>query len=246
MEALSRTPLSEQTARALLDDVRRGRWAVGEQLPGEVSLAQELSVGRSTIREAIRRLAARGVLTTKQGVGVFLAATEPTQPWDQLAEIAEITDLLQVRVAIESRAAALAAVKHNDDDARIIRTALANRNALLAGAPQALAAEDIRLHQVVVAASHNELLITLFDGLRARLVAAMTDMLTMMPVDASDAAEHAAVVDAILTRDADHAETLTRAHLLGLASALDQGASRAGSHRDGKRTERVGRRQKHV
>ena len=224
MEALSRGPLSEQAARALLDDVRRGRWEVGEQLPGEVSLARELSVGRSTVREAIRRLAARGVLTTRQGVGVFLAATEPTQPWDQLAEIAEITDVLQVRIAIESRAAALAAANHTDDDARIIRTALENRNALLGGTPQALAAEDIRLHQAIVVASHNDLLATLFDGLRARLVGSMTDMLTMMPVGRPDADEHSAVVDAILERDADRAERLTRAHLLGLADSLGSDA----------------------
>ncbi|MGV9478285.1 FadR/GntR family transcriptional regulator [Gordonia aichiensis] len=224
MEALSRVPLSEQAARALLDDVRRGRWEVGEQLPGEVSLARELSVGRSTVREAIRRLAARGVLTTRQGVGVFLAATEPTQPWDQLAEIAEITDVLQVRIAIESRAAALAAANHTDDDARIIRTALENRNALLDGTPQALAAEDIRLHQVIVVASHNDLLVTLFDGLRARLVGSMTDMLTMMPVGRADADEHSAVVDAILARDSDRAERLTRAHLLGLADSLGSDA----------------------
>ncbi len=78
MEALSRIPpLSEKAADALLSEIVGGRWKVGDQLPGEMALAAEMHVGRSTIREAIRLLAARGMLATHQGVGVFLTATNP-------------------------------------------------------------------------------------------------------------------------------------------------------------------------
>ncbi|MFF0815171.1 FadR/GntR family transcriptional regulator [Rhodococcus sp. NPDC003318] len=220
MKALTRTPLSEQAAQALLEAIGDGRWEIGDQLPGEVALAEELSVGRSTIREAIRHLAARGVLTTRAGVGVFLAAREPVEPWDRLAQIGEITDVVQVRVAIESRAAGLAAHQHDDDDARAIRLALGERNALVSAAPADLAAADIRLHRAIVAASHNSLLLALFDSLRQRLIGAMTDLLTIMPAIENDVDDHVAVVDAITTRDADTAERLTREHLLGLAEAL--------------------------
>lgn len=220
MQALTRTPLSEQAAQALLDEIGNGRWEIGEQLPGEVALAQELSVGRSTIREAIRRLAAHGVLTTRQGVGVFLAAREPVEPWDRLAQIGEITEVVQVRVAIESRAAGLAARCHKDDDARSIRRELDVRNALITGAAEDLAAADIRLHRTIVASSHNSLLLALFDSLQQRLIGAMTDLLTLMPATDRDAADHVAVVEAIAARDADAAENLTRDHLLGLADAL--------------------------
>ncbi|MGW5524174.1 FadR/GntR family transcriptional regulator [Gordonia sp. NPDC003950] len=220
MEALTRVPLSERAARALLDDIRDGRWAIGEQLPGEVALASELSVGRSTIREAIRRLAARGVLVTKQGVGVFLAAAEPAEPWDQLAQIAEIGDVLQVRVAIESRAAALAALAHDGEDATAIREALNARNDVADSGPEALAAADIRLHRRMVQASHSPLLIALFDSLRPRLITAMTDMLTLMDLDDHDASDHENLVAAVLGRDPETAEHLTRIHLLGLADQL--------------------------
>ncbi|MGC5248648.1 FadR/GntR family transcriptional regulator [Gordonia sp. DT219] len=220
MEALTRVPLSEQAARALLDDVAAGRWEVGEQLPGEVALAAELSVGRSTIREAIRRLAARGVLTTKQGVGVFLAAAKPAEPWDDLAQIAEITDVIQVRIAIEARAAALAALAHDSDDAAAITRALEDRHTVTGSDPETLAAVDMRLHRRIVAASHNSLLTALFDSIEPRLVAAMTDMLSLMPLDSKDDDDHGAVVDAILARDADAAESRTRTHLLGLAEGI--------------------------
>ncbi|MDG3016928.1 FadR/GntR family transcriptional regulator [Speluncibacter jeojiensis] len=217
-------PLSERAAQELMGEIESGRWEVGDQLPGELALAAELNVGRSTIREAIRQLAARRVLTTRQGVGVFLAATRASEGWDRLAEIAAITEVVQVRVAIESRAAALAAVRHEEADADLIRRALTARNALL-GAPSAeLAAADIEFHGVLVAASRNSLLDALFTGVRRRLVEAMTELLDLMPATEQDADEHQAVVDAILARDADRAEALTRAHLLGLATSLQSGA----------------------
>jgi DNA-binding FadR family transcriptional regulator len=222
MDALSRTPLSHQAADALLDDVRGGRWEVGQQLPSEMALATELKVGRSTVREAIRHLVASGVLTTRQGIGVFLESTTPLQPWDRIAEIAEITEVVQVRVAIESRAAALAATFHVKAEAAAIRRALKKRNDLLGGDAPVLAAADIDFHRQVVAASHNKLLLTLFESLQPRLVRVMTDLLMILPGDHQDAAEHDAVVEAIVARDAERAETLTRTHLLDLARLLEQ------------------------
>lgn len=220
MDALTRVPLSQQVAQALLDEIATGRWEVGEQLPGEMGLAGQLGVGRSTIREAIRQLVARGVLTTKQGVGVFLASPTPVEPWDRLAQVGAITEVLQVRIAIESRAAALAATNHDDDDADAIRQALADRNRLLSGSAPDFATADIHFHRHVVLAAHNSLLTALFDSLRHRLVQAMTDFVVLVPATQEDTDEHAEVVDAVVSRDAERAEELTRRHLLGLAQSL--------------------------
>lgn len=220
MEALTRIPLSAKAAQALLSEITSGRWQIGDQLPGEMALAAELHVGRSTIREAIRLLAARGVLSTQQGVGVFLTATAPHEPWDRLAQIAAIAEVMQVRVAIESRAAALAAQWHREDDATAIGDALTERNALLNDTPSNLASADIRLHRRIVAASHNTLLLFLFDSMEQRLITSMTELLTLMPVDQHDADDHTAVVNAILNRQPREAEDLARQHLLGLTEDL--------------------------
>ncbi|QDQ97072.1 FadR/GntR family transcriptional regulator [Tomitella fengzijianii] len=221
MDALTRVPLSQQAADALLDAIGKGRWEVGEQLPGEVALAGELAVSRSTIREAIRQLAARGVLTSRQGIGVFVTSATPTDGWDRLARLGAIAEVVQVRIAIESRAAALAAAEHDGSDAETIRRALAERNTMAdQGDPAELARADIAFHRAVVAAARNELLLALFDSLRPRLEASMGDMLEIMDVTENDAHEHTAIVEAILARRADRAEALTRGQLLGLADAL--------------------------
>ncbi|TSD95330.1 FadR family transcriptional regulator [Skermania sp. ID1734] len=221
MEALTRVPLSQQAAQALLDEIRNGRWEVGDQIPGELALAAELNVGRSTIREAIRQLAARGVLSSRQGIGVFVSSTTGIDGWNRLAEISAITELVQVRVAIESRAAALAAACHHRDDAARIRRALVVRNGLVTAAPAELAGADIRFHREVVQAAHNSLLLALFDSLQPRLVEAMTELLELMPATQQDADAHAALVEVILAGDSHRAEALARDHLLGVANELE-------------------------
>ncbi|MFV8162345.1 FadR/GntR family transcriptional regulator [Mycobacterium sp. 134] len=221
MDALARVPLSQQAAEALLEDVRRGRWEVGQQLPGEIALAAELNVGRSTMREAIGQLVTKGVLTTRHGVGAFLASVTPVEPWDRLAQVSEVAEVMQVRVAIECRAAALAATRHSRRDASAIRSALKTRAGMLDASPAALAAADIAVHRLIVVAARNDLLTALFDSIQPRLVAAMSDLLTIVCVGDADAEEHSAIVDAILARNADRAEQLTRTHLLALVAQLE-------------------------
>ncbi|MGW4479056.1 FadR/GntR family transcriptional regulator [Rhodococcus triatomae] len=221
MDTLARIPLSQRAAQALMDEVTNGTWQVGDQLPAETALAAQLGVGRSTIREAIRQLVARRILTTRHGVGVFVASTSAVEEWNHLAEVGAIGDVLQVRIAIESRAASLAAAEHTDSDVATIRTALAERNARQHATAAELAAHDIRFHRTVVVASHNHLLVSLFDTLEPRLVTAMTSLLELLADRPADADDHVAVVDAVLDRRPDDAERLTREHLLGVAAALE-------------------------
>lgn len=56
---------------------------VGDKLPNEFDLAKQLGVGRSTLREAIRHLAARNVLEVRQGAGTFISGKRgvPEDPW---------------------------------------------------------------------------------------------------------------------------------------------------------------------
>ena len=221
MDALTRVPLSQQAAEALLGEISGGRWEVGQQLPGEVTLARELGIGRSTIREAIRLLAARGVLATRQGVGVFLVSTVPVLPWDRVAELSEISELLQVRIAIESRAAALAAGRGDAGAFGEVRRALERRDEVRDASSAELAVADVDFHRAIVRASGNAPLLALFDSLVPRLVAAMTGLLDLVPFSPSDADDHAGVVDAIVAGDAARAETVTREHLLGLARTVE-------------------------
>ena len=89
-----RAPLADQAADALLARIRAGEWTLGERLPGETTLAPQLGVGRSTVREAIRQLAGRGVLQSRQGAGVFVTALDVPEDWDAVLRRAGIVSVI--------------------------------------------------------------------------------------------------------------------------------------------------------
>ncbi|GAC79393.1 DNA-binding transcriptional regulator, FadR family [Gordonia malaquae] len=227
MDALTRAPLSQRAAQSLFDEIVGGRWERDQQLPSETALAAELGVGRSTIREAIRLLAARGMLVTRQGVGVFVRSTTPNDSWDRLAEISAIADVLQVRIAIESRAAALAAERNDAGEIAAVRRALDERDRMRIAAPEVLATADVDFHREIVKASGNAPLLALFDSIRPRIVSAMAEFLSLVAVSADDAVDHEGIVSAIADADSERAERVTREHLLSLVAAVSGGVSGA-------------------
>ena len=71
---MSKRNLSQQTAERLYNSiVAEGTLRPGDKLPNEVELSQQLGVSRATLREAIRELAARGVLEVRRGRGTFVS-----------------------------------------------------------------------------------------------------------------------------------------------------------------------------
>lgn len=158
-----RHPLAAQAAELLLTRIRNGEWPLGHRLPGETTLAAQLGVGRSTLREAIRELAGKGVLDSRQGAGVFVTALDVTEDWDVVLRRATIAAVIEARIAIEAEAAALAAQRRTPADLRAIRRALAARETH--GEPIADHVDaDMAFHRAVIVAAHNDVLTQLFDS----------------------------------------------------------------------------------
>ena len=80
-------------AQALIKDIESGRYAVGDLLPPELSLCTQFGVSRHTMREAIRKLQERGLITRQRGVGTRVKASKPQSRYVQSATA--ISDLLQ-------------------------------------------------------------------------------------------------------------------------------------------------------
>ncbi|MER7003796.1 FadR/GntR family transcriptional regulator [Dactylosporangium sp. NPDC000555] len=221
MAQVRRMPLADQAAELLLERIRSGEWQLGGKLPGETTLAPQLGVGRSTVREAIRQLAGRGVLASRQGAGVFVASLDVAEDWDAVLRRAGILSVIEARIAIETEAAALAAHRRTPADLRAIRRALAAREARRSDIEDHVDA-DMSFHRSVVAAAHNPILTELFDGFTPRLRQAMVEMLRIRAEFGSDADHdaHARLADAIAGRDAVAAADRSRAHLLSLTEGL--------------------------
>lgn len=221
MAQVKRAPLADQAAELLLERIRAGEWSLGEKLPGETTLAPQLGVGRSTVREAIRQLAGRGVLASRQGAGVFVTALDAPEDWDSVLRRAGVVAVIEARIAIETEAAALAASRRTPADLRAIRRALAERAAHRSDIESHVDADTV-FHRSIVAAAHNTVLLDLFDSFTPRLREAMIEMLRIRRVFGGDEDHeaHAVLAQAITERDATRAADLSRAHLLALRDAL--------------------------
>lgn len=193
----------------------------GHRLPGETTLAAQLGVGRSTLREAIRELAGRGVLDSRQGAGVFVTALDVVDDWDVVLRRAGVAAVIEARIAIEAEAAGLSAGRRTPADVRALRRALAARAPVGRTVEEHVDA-DMAFHRTVIVAAHNEVLVELFDAFVPRVRTTMVHVLRVRPLasEEADHEAHAALVDAIARRDVPAATAASRTHLTALKEAL--------------------------
>lgn len=115
--------LPERTADVICDIIYRNNYRVGAKLPNELELARMLEVSRSTVRQAIRILVERNVLEVQRGAGTFVSAKlgmsdDPLGLSMILDRKKLLRDLLDIRLLIEPRMAALAAENRTAEDLR--------------------------------------------------------------------------------------------------------------------------------
>jgi GntR family transcriptional repressor for pyruvate dehydrogenase complex len=216
--------LVEQAMRQLEARILDGSWRPGMRLPAERVLAEQFGVSRGTVREALQRLVARGLLASRPGSGIFVTDRLQTgfvSPWRQLiADHPEIRgDMLEFRRVIESAAIALAALRVNDDDLEklagiVERLKLAHRE----GNRTAEAKADADFHEAIAEATHNTMFRHLHAGvitmLREHIALNIDQMRTDSAVVAATLLEqHLELYEAIRRRDPVHAGATMCRHI---------------------------------
>jgi DNA-binding GntR family transcriptional regulator len=203
--------LAERAYRAIRDqlvmlDIRPGAPINEDQL------AQSLGVGRTPVREALKRLQYERLVTTYPRRGTF--ATE--------VNITDLAHISEVRVELEPLAAARAARRATAED----RAALTAVQRELAGVDprHGDAAElmhlDLKVHRAVYAATHNPYLedtLIRHDNLATRIWCLFIDRLADM---AGHVEEHGPLIDAIVAGEPDAAAQIARAHVEGFERAV--------------------------
>ena len=119
--------LSDQVASALEAEIREGRIQAGDKLPTEAALAQQFEVSRTVVREAISRLKSLGLVDSRQGSGVYVKAPgiEPLHfELPHAASREAVMQIVEVRRALESEVAELAAQRRSEADVQAIREAM--------------------------------------------------------------------------------------------------------------------------
>lgn len=222
--------LSDRLADTLRRQIEGGAVQPGERLPTEQALAAQYAVSRTVVREAVSRLRSSGLLVARQGAGVFVAALDAARPLDfdssVLADLGAVLEVVEVRRALESEVAALAAERASAMQRRAIRAALARADASIASG-SATVDEDLAFHQSLAAAAGNPQFVRLLRHLEQYLRDAMTVTRrneSMNPGFIREVRqEHRAIADAVLARDPDGARAAAARHMHQAARRLRDG-----------------------
>lgn len=213
----------------------------GDRLPAERDLAPELGVARSTLRRALAVLEGEGYVTRRVGSGGGWFVTDLAQPiaeWQEAMSLRlrEVQDIIDYRIAVESRAAGLAAVRRTDDQLRRMWSVVDRTAAIapptddvpvdreLAGRLRAL---DAEFHSLIIEAADSRRVAEAVHAARAELFATETRV-TYEHIAAGLPRDHRRVLQAIERRDAESARAAMEEHIQHGADVwLANGVSRS-------------------
>lgn len=222
----SRRPrsLAIELVESLGDRIRDGRLASGDKLPTEGALMRDFGVSRTVVREAMSRLQASGLVETRHGVGTFVlglgdASAFRIEP-QQLATLHDVVAVLELRIGVETEAAALASRRRIPHDLAAMREALdAFTDAVEAGRDAVGA--DFQFHLGIARATQNPHFANLIASLGMLIIPrARLDVGPVVSVQDERQtylrrvnAEHESIFDAISNQDPEAARAAMRTHL---------------------------------
>lgn len=215
--------LVHRTAEELKRSMLTGVYAPGDRLPAVEELAESFSVSRTVIREAIRMLAAKGLLDPRHGDGTYVRVPDIADVSESLSTLVHfglgenrtlLIDLMELRKILESAATRLAAERARPQDLAAIGRALdEGRAAVRNNARDALVASDMEFHAAIAQASHNAML-PIMLGVIAPLLRDLRLIMARAPSQAQLSIRgHESLFQAIVSRDPEAAEQAALQHV---------------------------------
>lgn len=157
--------LSVRVADTITESIVQQKYAPGDKLPSEVELATALRVSRTTLREALRILATRGLVEARRGSGTFVTRNRSIHADYDVLRIqntnVNVKDLYEMRLMFEPQAAYYAALRASDEELEtIFRFGELDEQMILRQDPQWDDAEQ-KFHNAIASATHNPFITSL-------------------------------------------------------------------------------------
>ncbi|KAF1024887.1 MAG: Pyruvate dehydrogenase complex repressor [Pseudomonas sp.] len=228
--------LSDDIVEQLEGMILEGTLKSGERLPAERALAERFGVSRPSLREAIQKLAAKGLLVSRQGGGNYVADSLGSTFSDPLLHLLENNpeaqrDLLEFRQTLEASCAYYAALRATEVDRERLTEAFNALQDCYARADEVSRLEegaaDARFHMAIAEASHNAVLLHtirgLFDLLKRNVVTNIGGMYQQR-TETRDMliSQHRDLYQAIIEGRAEQAREVSTRHLLYVQEVLEE------------------------
>jgi GntR family transcriptional regulator, transcriptional repressor for pyruvate dehydrogenase complex len=224
LPALNRERLYQQVADHIEGLVDSGRLQPGDRLPPERELAETLHVGRGVIREAVKVLNTRGLVTVKPGLGTYVSEIDADYIAGHLGRYLRMSnqslnDLNEIRQILEVEIATFAARRATPEDLEQMRRALAEMDEPDVTAESYVQA-DQAFHLALARAARNELFPLLLEVIADRLAALRLMNFRVPGAPQRGQSFHRQIVAAIENRDPAHARQSMRDHMKQVAEDL--------------------------
>jgi GntR family transcriptional regulator, transcriptional repressor for pyruvate dehydrogenase complex len=211
--------LSDKAITRIRELIQSGQLPPGSRLPPEQQLASELGLSRNLTREAVKALVVARVLEIRRGDGTYVTSLEPAVLLEGLGAAVELLqgdtqlELAEVRRLFEPVATGVAAMRITAAELAAVEGHLAAMYAAKDDV-ELLNQHDAAFHRAVIAATGNQTLTSLLEGISQRTVRARVwrGMVDDAVAD-STVAEHQAIYDALATGDAALAQAAALMHI---------------------------------
>jgi GntR family transcriptional repressor for pyruvate dehydrogenase complex len=219
-EAVRREPrLSDKVAEMMRHTIISRGLLPGTPLPSERDLGDRFGVSRTVIREAVRALAAKGIVEVRTGSGLRVAAVDESTVSDSLMWFIrggqlEYGRVHEVRRTVEVEMAALAASRRSQEELVALRAGHERFTSVVDDVEQAAQA-DLDFHALIARATQNELFSVILASIGSALIEIRRDNLAHGSGERT-VQEHSAILEAIAGQDADAAREAMAVHLDGV------------------------------
>lgn len=223
IEPLKKVKISDEVTHALENIIIENDLKAGDKLPSQAELSEKLKVGTRSIREAIRSLESRGLVETKQGKGVFVKETNLDYFLETLmgsfifqfpAQKDLLIDLTKTRRIIESQA--ISDIAANPPKGFVSHFAHLVEELDLKAEENDIDAYnilDFELHNTIIDATENKILISLYKHLNSLLIRSFSQTGYVRGSLETSIADHHKMLEAIVSKDSERAKRTMEQHI---------------------------------
>jgi GntR family transcriptional repressor for pyruvate dehydrogenase complex len=221
-----RASVAQETVERIAGMIRDGEYAPGDRLPSERKLAEQLQVGRTSVREAIRQLETIGLLEARHGLGTFVK--DPSNEMIQAAFLSHLlpdqdtlNKLFDLREIIEVEAAARAAQNAKPHQINAMRKWMETVEMCIAreDATGTIIA-DVEFHRQIMIATGNDILVNLMDSIVNLLRDMRSDSMVIPDLLPKIISGHRSILATIEAGDSAAARQAMKAHLAEISQRV--------------------------
>ncbi|MCA1024924.1 FadR family transcriptional regulator [Cytobacillus kochii] len=225
---IERKKISAQVLEQLNEKIKSKEFPPNQPLPSENELAKLFGVSRPPVREALSVLSASGIIESRQGGRSYVKELHLVDMMDRLTlqyiSLEEVFELLELRMIMETEAAALAANRRNSSDLEKIKNALKGLEETLTNPDEVGLQADLDFHKYMIEATKNSFMVGVMDNIgdlyRKAVAFSLKKNLGLQRKRESVYLEHEAIYKAIESQDEENARKAMKNHLQNVRKKL--------------------------